>query len=307
MLDAILPLAPVFATIALGYGLRLLDVIELRAWPAMERLTYYVFLPALLVHSIAGADLNDLPLDDTFIVVWLVLAIVAAMLLSMRRSFGFKDPSFAAVMQGAIRPNTYVALAASFALHGDDALPAVAMAIMAFIPVVNLIAVLSHARFGKKKSPGPGRLVQDVVTNPLIIACVIGIALNQSSVGLPRGIDSLLELLGRAALPLGLVTVGAALEFSKLRGKGGAIVTSSIFKLAILPLAVMIGLNLSQVEGIPADVVLLFAAAPASISCYILSRQMGGDAPLMAGIITIQSLASAATLPIWLYLRTWFL
>ena len=307
MLDAVLLLAPVFATIALGYGMRQLDIIDAGAWPALERLTYYLFLPALLIHSIAGADINDLPIDQVLIVVWLVLVIAIVMLLSMRRSFGFGDPSFAAVLQGAIRPNTYVALAAAFALHAEDALPSVALAIVAFVPMVNLFAVLGHARFGKAGAKSWLRLLIDVFTNPLILACAAGLALNQTNVEVPRGVDSLLDMLGRAALPLGLVTVGAALEFSQLRGKFGAIFASSLFKLALLPAMVLIGLNIAKVEGVPADVALLFAAAPASISCYIVSRQMGGDAPLMAGIITLQSLAAVVTLPVWLYLRTWFI
>ena len=211
------------------------------------------------------------------------------------------------MLQGAVRPNTYVALAAAFALHAEDALPAVALAIVAFIPMVNLIAVLGHARFGKSGSKNSGRMMLDVATNPLIIACVIGILLNLANVELFAGLDSLLEMLGRAALPLGLVTVGAALEFGKLRKKEGEIFASSLFKLVLLPALVLFGLNLSGVEGVPADVVLLYAAAPASISCYILSRQMGGDAPLMAGIITIQSILAAASLPIWLFLRQWFI
>ncbi len=307
MLDAVLPLAPVFATIALGYGLRQIDIIDASVWPALERLTYYLFLPALLIHSIASADLNDLPIDEVLIVVWLVLIIAIVMLLSMRRTFGFGDPSFAAVLQGAIRPNTYVALAAAFALHAEDALPSVALGIVAFVPMVNLFGVLAHARFGKAKIRSVARLLLDVFTNPLILACAAGIALNRSNVELPPGVDSLLEMLGRAALPLGLVTVGAALEFGKLRGKFGAVLTSSLFKLLLLPGMVLIGLNIARVEGVPADVALLFAAAPASISCYIISRQMGGDAPLMAGIITLQSLAAVLTLPLWLYLRTWFI
>jgi malonate transporter len=307
MLDAVLPLAPVFATIALGYGMRQIDIIDEGAWPALERLTYYLFLPALLIHSIASTDINDLPIDQVLIVVWLVLVIVVVMLLSMRRTFAFGDPSFAAVLQGAIRPNTYVALAAAFALHAEDALPSVALAIVAFVPLVNLFAVLGHARFGKAGAKSLMRLLLDVFTNPLILACAAGIALNRTNVEIPRGVDTLLEMLGRAALPLGLVTVGAALEFSQLRGKAGAILASSLFKLMLLPAMVMIGLNIARVEGVSADVVLLFAATPASISCYIVSRQMGGDAPLMAGIITLQSLAAALSLPFWLYLRTWFI
>jgi malonate transporter len=40
------------------------------------------------------------------------------------------------------------------------------------------------------------------------------------------------------------------------------------------------------------------AAVPASSSAYVLARQMGGDAPLLAQIITLQTILAALTMPI---------
>jgi malonate transporter len=41
----------------------------------------------------------------------------------------------------------------------------------------------------------------------------------------------------------------------------------------------------------------LFTAAPISASSYVLARQLGGDAPLMAGLITITTICAAITMP----------
>ena len=40
------------------------------------------------------------------------------------------------------------------------------------------------------------------------------------------------------------------------------------------------------------------SAVPASSSAYVLARQMGGDAPLLAQIITLQTILAAITMPI---------
>jgi malonate transporter len=59
-----------------------------------------------------------------------------------------------------------------------------------------------------------------LITNPLILACLIGIGLNVSGIGLPWGSAAVLEILARAALPLGLLAVGAGLRLDALRQPG---------------------------------------------------------------------------------------
>ena len=54
-------LAPIFGLIVLGYAMRQGRFVPLEFWPAAEKVTYYVFFPALLVHSLgtAALDLED--------------------------------------------------------------------------------------------------------------------------------------------------------------------------------------------------------------------------------------------------------
>jgi len=40
------------------------------------------------------------------------------------------------------------------------------------------------------------------------------------------------------------------------------------------------------------------AALPTATSSYILARQLGGDAPLMAAIVSGQTLLAVATIPL---------
>jgi predicted permease len=109
-----------------------------------------------------------------------------------------------------------------------------------------------------------------------------------------------MALLARAALPLGLLATGAALAFDGLRRRIGAILMASTAKFAVLPGLVWAGLRLTGITGADAGALLLFAVAPASISAYVLARQSGGDHRLMTGIITFQTVAAGAVLPIWL-------
>ena len=57
-----------------------------------------------------------------------------------------------------------------------------------------------------------------------------------------------------------------------------------------------------DLTGITMGIVILSTAVPTASGAYILARQMGGDAVLMAEILTYQTLISMLTLPLALYL-----
>ncbi len=301
MLDIVASLVPIFVLILLGLFLRLWRPLDAKFWAAADRLTYYVFFPVLLFVSIAKADLTDMPVSAGIGLPIMTLLIVSGALLFLRPRLGFKGPAFASVFQGSVRTNTYVALAAALAVYGEEALPAVALGIIAFIPFVNLASVLVHLRYGSGKKSSLRTALVEIVTNPLIIACVLGIVINLADVVLPDLLDTTLEMLGRAALPMGLLSVGAALEFASLRRSVKALAVASVVKLAVLPALLLIGMSNADLEGAPAGVLLLFAAAPTSVSSFVLARHMGGDYKLMAALITVQVLLSMATLPLWLW------
>jgi hypothetical protein len=304
MLDIVVSLVPIFALILLGQFLRLWRPLDARFWAAADRLTYYVFFPILLFVSIAKADLADMPVSAGIGLPVVTLLLVTGGLLFLRPRLRFKGPAFASVMQGSIRTNTYIALAAALAVYGEEALPAVALGIIAFVPFVNLVSVLVHVRYGSGKSGRARSALFEIATNPLILACIAGIACNLADVVLPELVDTTLELLGRAALPMGLLSVGAALEFASVKRSAKALVVASAIKLAVLPAILLVAMSNADLGGVPAGVLLLFAAAPTSVSSFVLARHMGGDYKLMASLITVQVLCGMATLPVWLWLAS---
>jgi hypothetical protein len=302
-----LALAPIFALIGLGWLVRRAVVADDAFWQGVDRLTYFVLLPALLFRSIAMADLARLPVVPALATAGLAVLAVWLILLAMRRSLGLSGGAFGSLVQGSVRTNTYIAFAAALTLFGEQANAVIGLAVVAFIPLVNLVSVFTLARYGGKGKSGGGRWAALVLTNPLILACAAGAAANYFQISLPRVADATLDVLGRAALPMGLLAVGAGLEFKALAGSAKALVLSSVFKLAVLPAFVLAGVKLAALEGPDVGTLLLFGAAPCALSAYTLARQMGGDAKLMAGIITLQTLLALATLPAWLWLRDFWL
>jgi malonate transporter len=303
MLTTFGALAPIFLLIALGWLLRARGFLGGSFWRDAERLVYWVLFPPLLLLVTATSDLTGLRTLPIAMALVAATLLTAALAFTLRGRLGLDGASFTSVFQGAIRNNTYVGLAGAGALYGEAGLAVMGIAVFVVVTLVNVLSVIvlvSH-RGGAMRL---GDLVVSVATNPLILACIGGFALNATGLGLPDLASALLDILGRAALTLGLLCVGAGLDLGRLGRNPPAAVAASTLKLVVLPVATFGFCRLLGVDGVATASVLLLTAAPISASSYVLARQLGGDAPLMAGLITLTTVLAALTMPLALALLT---
>ncbi|MBU1282478.1 MAG: AEC family transporter [Gammaproteobacteria bacterium] len=299
MLELLLALWPLFTLIVAGYYLRRWAFPNEAFWPGAERLNYFMLFPALLFSSLAKAPLDNPALPRMALAVMLALGIAWLALLVVRRVRGWPAGRFGAFSQGILRFNTYLGLAAVGSLFGQEGLTLAAIMLALMVPTVNVLSVWSLTA---ERGVSARSLLLPILKNPLILACLGGALVNFSGLGLPGGTDRLLSLLAAASLPLGLLCVGAALKPEQLGGEIPALASNSLLRLLAMPMlawAVAYGLQLPTMES---TVLVLFFALPTAPTAYVLTRQLGGDSQLMAGIITLQTLLAAASLPLLLML-----
>ena len=295
-------LLPVFLVIALGVLLKLTLLPDRSAWDSLERLTFYVLFPALLTVTTATADLSEVPVAGVGGALFFAIIILSAILLLFRlpisRALGINGAAFTSVFQGTVRWNTYVALAIAGTMFGTPGLALASVAIVAMVPILNFICVLVLARYAADKAPGARATAGMVLRNPLIWSVLAGIAINLAGIPMPGIAVAFLEVLGRGALALGLLAVGAGLELGKALRPNLAVIVTVFLKLAVMP-AVAIGLALwFGLSGPPLLVVAIASSVPSAPGAYILARQMGGDAPLYAHLLTMQTLVALLTIPL---------
>lgn len=299
-------LAPIFLLVLMGWALRSRGVLPDAFWAPAEKLTYYALFPALLVSNLAEARLAGLPVAElvaalAFGTIAMAGAAIAAMGLFHRRPFHLDGPGFTSAFQGAIRPNTYVGFAAAAGLWGPPGLTLTAICVALVVPLVNLLSVVALVRWAGPKDSPPRRwsaTILPVVRNPLIAACVVGILLNVTGIGLPRVAGPFLKILGSTSLPLGLLAVGAGLELAGLRRAGWAVAAVTLAKLLLLPALVGAMAWILGVRGLPLVVCAAYSGLPIAPNSYVLARQLGGDATLMASLITASTILAALTLPL---------
>jgi predicted permease len=295
-------LGPVFLLILFGALLRRLNFPGDGFWPQAERLTYYVLFPAMLIHRLGNAEMGDTPLLAILAsIVFMLLA--GSLLLYLSRGLITRDgAAFTSVYQGGIRFNTYIGMACVDALYGDAGLVVAAVTVAIMIPLVNLLCVLAFHLTLHRGKLSPASILRSVLGNPLILACLIGIALNQTGIGLPGWSEPTLALLGAAALPVGLLAVGVGLQISAIGSAWREIASASVWRFAAMPLLLILAMSWWPVPQLDATVMMLFAVLPTATSAFILSRQLGGDTVLMANTITVQTLLGFVVIPAWLML-----
>ena len=304
MLSIANSLIPVFLVIALGWTIRRLDFLDEGLWAPLDRLTYYIFFPALLLSTLATADLSSFDIWPMAWSLWAGLFSMVAVLMLLRPLSSLTGPEFASVFQGAARWNGFVALAIIAQLLGPEGKALAAVAFAVLVPTVNVLSVVILTRYATDTPAGPSAVLKLLSRNPLILACAAGITLNATGIGLPGPLTPTAEILGRAALTIGLIAVGAGLKIDQVMAKRNVVMLTSTLKLIIMPALMMVWCIVFGVTGMPREVILLCSAVPGASSSYILARQLGGDATLMASLITGSTLLAAFTIPAALFFFT---
>ncbi|MEJ2289524.1 MAG: AEC family transporter, partial [Deinococcales bacterium] len=221
--------------IALGFLLRRSGFLEPGFWRSFERMVYFVLLPVLVFQVLADATVNSSVALRLSGAVALSILLLALLLVLARRRLGVTGPAFTSVFQGSVRFNSYVALAVIPAVFGKGGLELLALLIAVVVPLVNVLSVLMLAVFAGGPSPTPWRVLRSIVTNPLIVASALGVAANLALPGLPSTLDGALSVLSRAALPSGLMAVGAALVPGEFGAHARGLGVSLVARFALLP------------------------------------------------------------------------
>ncbi len=272
---------------------------ELGFWSMAERVNYFLLFPALLVSSLVDAPLHDPAILRLGGAAVLTICVAALALHIARRFFPMPGARFGAVLQGAIRFNTYLGLAIVYSLAGTDGLHRAAVYLAIAVPLVNVLAIMAFSDAGTVRNPM--MMIRTMLRNPLILACLVGMFLALTGIGLPFGGKEFLGLLAQGSLPLGLLCVGAALRPKALRSDALALTGNSALRLLAMPFLAALMARLFGLGGAEAAALVVFSAIPTAPTSYVLTRQMNGDGTFMAGVVTAQTVAAVLTIPLVLW------
>lgn len=301
---------PDFAIILLGLVLSRKGGFTKAFWDGAEKLVFNFLLAPFLFVSVAQ---SQLAVGES---VRVLLTGICAMLLGVAASFAVRyfikadAVTHASVFQCGFRFNTYIGFAICTRFCGAEGPSLLAMLIAFWVPISNSIAVSDLVRaVAKRDNQSENRsqllrtTVLGVARNPLIIATVLGLIFNYLGIELIQPVKDFLSHLGSASLAMGLLCIGAGLQFSNLAKHFKLIAASCLVRLAVVPLMAWIVIQLTGLSGNAAAVVLVFASLPTAQSCYVMTANMHGNASIVAAVTTLQTLLSMLTLSILIALQ----
>lgn len=300
-------IAPLFLVVLLGAILRQRGFASGEFFSQVNRLVFWVGLPCLLFYKSAKPVEDWRPVAQIVVVMAACLAIglVAAYLLCRLRRVPREDWGSAA--QGAYRANlAYVGLPIGlYALtvqHPERAAAVETLAVLTLAlttPLYNVVSILvlldrpHHQPVPLSRRHQARLILVRAFTNPLVLSCAAGIAYGRfAHHPLPALVERTCSTLGDMTVPLALLGVGSLLDLRTLRGRFGLTLSMALLKVVVAPLC---GYGLARLVGLPPDqmrLTLVFLACPTAAAAFVMADQMGGNAPLTAGIIALSVLLS---------------
>jgi malonate transporter and related proteins len=295
---------PIFLLIMAGYLIKRTGLMEDTGWRGLDQLSFFVLYPVLLFVSIIKADFSTIAVFDILAVIsgsWLIVGLAVAVLGPVLiRTKMIESSQYSSVFQTTIRWNGFIALAVSDRMFGAQSTAVVALVMAGLVLPVNLAAiyvVTTHAS-GTKQSMAA--VLKRMATNPIVIGCLAALFWRATGLTMFEPLMITLDLISRGALAMGLFGIGAGLSAAALLKFDTAHVLPVFLKLFAMPLVAYGAVAFTGLGANLLPTIILCCAVPTAMNGYVVARQLGGDAPLYAAIVTSQTLLSFFTIPFWL-------
>lgn len=298
-LDAVLP---IFALILLGYAAKRLGLLDRGDVKKMNRVFFRIFMPVMLFYNIYSSDLSAAvqPVLVAYALGCTLLVFFLGLLLAQR--FEPERSRRGVIVQGLFRSNLVViGLPVVESLMGADNLGPVVILVATVVPLFNALAVIVLEYYGGTRTR-PGRLVLDILKNPLILGSLVGLLALVLGVRLPRPVETVARQMSQAASPVLLFLLGAFLQPAGLRHDLKAVLWVSFGRLVAVPALTLLPAILLGWRDVALASLLPVFASSTAVNSFTMAQQMGGDAELAGNIVVATSALCSLTLFLWCFL-----
>lgn len=299
---------PIFAVIFISYFLRQRGFLTDGFVSGADKFAFRVLLPLLLFRDIAAGRFSE-QFDLRFIAFCVVATCAMFAAIWIGAELFFKDKTqIGAFTQGAYRSSLAI-LGVAFAqsIYGRPGL--VPLMIVTVVPLYNIFAVVlltvRSNDLAKSGSRGFGMVrlcVRGILTNTLILGILLGLPFSLLQIEFPVPVAKTIDYFAMMASPLALVTIGASFEGRKAIQKIGPTLWASAIKLLLVPGIFLTAAVLMGFRNDALVAMLAMLASPSTVTCYIMCKNMGGDAVLSSSIVVVTTALSAVTMTVFIYL-----
>ncbi len=302
MLAIITLVAPVFGLIAIGWAAARVRYVPEAAGPLLSDFAYKILIPALLFRAMATmAPPAQSPwllagaYGTGVVLVWLT-ATLATLLLLRRPAADAPAIAFATTFGNGLMLGIPLILSA----FGPEAATPVAILVTCDTIMLWMLGTLhmelTLRGFGSGSLGSVARTVLDLVRNPIIAAVIIGTLWRWSGLALPGVVDTLITLLGGAAIPVSLTALGMTLARYEIKGQTPTLLLIAVLKLLVFPAVVLwLGLFVFGLTPIWAGVLAVFSTMPVGANAFVFASRYERAVGSVSAAVAITTVAAVFT------------
>jgi predicted permease len=303
-------LVPIFAVIGLGIVLRRQNFLTRDTTQGFNRFAYYFALPVFLFYKLGGAPSGANNAE------WFLVTLLSASAVTLVAGWlasgwtGTRFGSRGAMIQACFRGNLAfmglpLIMFTTYDLPPEQKAQLESAVLLTIAPVVifyNAASVAALAIYNEQSERNFSwkTVGFNFIFNPLLIACVLGLAVQKIGWEIPTALGRTCEVLGASAFPLALLGIGSQLASISVAGHIGESLLASFFKCVFCPMVGWLVGRWAGLSGIDLQVILILCAVPTAVSSYVLADQMKGDGALAASSVVIGTAVSLFTLSVLL-------
>ncbi len=294
---------PVFLMMVLGYLLHKTPLLDDSFANKMNNFVFKVALPVQIFKNLADSDFHSV--WNTKIVIFSFLVSLVSILIMFGLSFFLKDRSLQAEFTQAGYRSSQALLGAALLTNIYGGTGSLALILIGAVPLYNVAAVTMLTVLvpgGHLTRKTILKTLKGIITNPIILGIIVGLLWSLLEIPQPTIFSRSVSTLAATATPLGLIALGASIDFKKATACLKPTLVCSAFKLVIfvalfLPLAIWIGCR-----GELLVTMLVMLGSPTTVSCFSMARSMGHEGTLSSSTVMLTTLFSAFTFTGWLFL-----
>lgn len=296
---------PIFIMMIIGYFFRYFNIITEQFTKEMNSFVFKIALPVLVFEELHQEHFSDI-WDSGFVLFCFFATLISIIILAVWTVIFKGIDDRAEFIQASFRSSAaLLGVGIVQNLYGDAGF--VPLMIVGAVPLYNITAVILLTVV---KPDGKEKLTTDtlkktalgIIKNPIIIGIVVGFIWSILRIPSPGIFNKTVHYVANLATPLGLIALGASLNFKSIDKNKGAVFTATSFKLVIfcamfLPIAISFGYRRDRLLAI-----LIMLGSPTTVSSFVMAKSMGHDGQTSAGTVMCTTLFSAFTLTLWLFI-----
>lgn len=298
-LNVVLPLS---FMMALGYFLKIIKMFDEHSLKVMNKVSFKVFLPILLFSNIYHTDPTGIFNPKLLIFAAVSILVIFAVIFIVIRKIEHNPKICGALIQGIFRSNFIIfGVPITMSLFGEEGVGVSSLMIAVVIPMYNVLAVVALESC-RDRSVNFGRIVLNVLKNPLIIGSFLGVIFLTLNIPIPSAVDQTILDLSKIATPLALVVLGGSFNFSSVKKHLSKLIAAVICKLIVIPaifIPLSIALGFRNAELIP---LITMFGAPAAVTTFTMAQLMDSDSELAGNIVVFTSIFSTFTIFMWIFI-----